>query len=53
MSVDVAAYMKERAAAVDAALDRFLPAESVRPERLAIETRPAVHIERWAGGWTR
>ena len=32
MSVDVAAYMKERAAAVDAALDRFLPAEWSGPK---------------------
>ena len=46
MSVDVAAYMKERAAAVDAALDRFLPAESVRPERLHTAMRYSV----FAGG---
>jgi farnesyl diphosphate synthase/geranylgeranyl diphosphate synthase type II len=46
VSVDVAAYMKERAAAVDAALDRFLPAESVRPERLHTAMRYSV----FAGG---
>ena len=46
VSVDVAAYMKERAAAVDAALDRFLPAESARPERLHTAMRYSV----FAGG---
>ena len=46
MSVDAAAYMKERAAAVDAALDHFLPAESVRPERLHKAMRYSV----FAGG---
>src|ERR1700693_394969 len=38
--------MKERAAAVDAALDRFLPAESVRPETLHRAMRYSV----FAGG---
>ena len=32
MSFDLGAYMKERAAAVDVALDRFLPPETERPE---------------------
>lgn len=46
MSVDVAAYMKERAAAVDAALDRFLPADTARPETLHKAMRYSV----FAGG---
>ena len=44
--IDVAAYMRERAAAVDAALDRMLPAESVRPETLHKAMRYSV----FAGG---
>jgi geranylgeranyl diphosphate synthase type II len=46
VSVDVAAYMKERAAAVDAALDRHLPPESSRPEQLHKAMRYSV----FAGG---
>ena len=46
MSVDVAAYMKERAAAVDAALDRLLPSDTVRPETLHKAMRYSV----FAGG---
>ncbi len=46
MSVDVAAYMKERATAVDAALDRHLPPESSRPEQLHKAMRYSV----FAGG---
>ena len=46
MTVDVGAYMKERAAAVDAALDRFLPAESVRP----VQLHKAMRYSVFAGG---
>jgi geranylgeranyl diphosphate synthase type II len=46
VSVDVAAYMKERAAAVDAALDRLLPSDTVRPETLHKAMRYSV----FAGG---
>ena len=46
MSFDLSAYMKERAAAVDAALDRVLPAESARPETLHKAMRYSV----FAGG---
>jgi geranylgeranyl diphosphate synthase type II len=46
VSVDVAAYMKARAAAVDAALDRHLPPESSRPEQLHKAMRYSV----FAGG---
>jgi len=44
--IDVAAYMQERAAAVDAALERVLPAESDRPETLHKAMRYSV----FAGG---
>ena len=44
--IDVAAYMKDRAAAVDAALERALPAESERPESLHKAMRYSV----FAGG---
>ena len=44
--IDVAAYMRERAAAVDAALERVLPAESDRPETLHKAMRYSV----FAGG---
>ena len=46
MSVDVGAYMKERAAAVDAALDRHLPPESARP----VELHKAMRYSVFAGG---
>ena len=46
MTVDAAAYMKERIAAVDAALDRHLPPESSRPEQLHKAMRYSV----FAGG---
>jgi geranylgeranyl diphosphate synthase type II len=46
VTVDVAAYMKERAAAVDAALDRHLPPESSRPQQLHKAMRYSV----FAGG---
>ncbi|HKW94166.1 MAG TPA: farnesyl diphosphate synthase [Methylomirabilota bacterium] len=46
MSFDLAAYMKERAGAVDAALDRFLPPETDRPESLHKAMRYSV----FAGG---
>ena len=46
MSFDVGAYMKERADAVDAALERFLPAETLRPETLHKAMRYSV----FAGG---
>ncbi len=46
MSVDLAAYMKERAAAVDAALGRFLPPETEVPETLHRAMRYSV----FAGG---
>jgi len=46
MSFDVGAYMKQRMAAVDAALDRFLPPESERPESLHKAMRYSV----FAGG---
>jgi geranylgeranyl diphosphate synthase type II len=44
--IDVAAYMQERVAAVDAALERVLPAESLRPETLHKAMRYSV----FAGG---
>jgi geranylgeranyl diphosphate synthase type II len=46
MSFDLSDYMKQRAAAVDAALDRFLPAESDQPESLHKAMRYSV----FAGG---
>ena len=46
MSFDLDAYMKQRAAAVDAALERFLPAETLRPETLHKAMRYSV----FAGG---
>ena len=46
MSFDLDAYMKERLAAVDAALDRFLPPETERPETLHKAMRYSV----FAGG---
>jgi geranylgeranyl diphosphate synthase type II len=46
VSVDLQAYMKERAAAVDAALERFLPAEHEKPETLHRAMRYSV----FAGG---
>jgi geranylgeranyl diphosphate synthase type II len=46
MSFDLGAYMNERAAAVDAALDRFLPAEGDRPQTLHRAMRYSV----FAGG---
>jgi geranylgeranyl diphosphate synthase type II len=46
VSFDLEAYMKERAAAVDAALDRVLPAESEPPETLHRAMRYSV----FAGG---
>jgi geranylgeranyl diphosphate synthase type II len=46
MSFDLGAYMKQRMAAVDAALDRFLPAETERPETLHKAMRYSV----FAGG---
>ena len=46
MSFDLGAYMKERAAAVDVALDRFLPPEAERPESLHKAMRYSV----FAGG---
>jgi geranylgeranyl diphosphate synthase type II len=46
MSFDVGAYRKQRMAAVDAALDRFLPPESERPESLHKAMRYSV----FAGG---
>ncbi len=46
MSFDVQAYMKERAAAVDAALERFLPPETETPETLHKAMRYSV----FAGG---
>ena len=46
VSFDLAAYMAERARAVDAALDRFLPAESAPPETLHRAMRYSV----FAGG---
>ena len=46
MSLDLAAYMRQRSAAVDAALERFLPAESTRPETLHKAMRYSV----FAGG---
>ncbi len=46
MSFDLGAYMKERADAVDAALERFLPAEALRPETLHKAMRYSV----FAGG---
>jgi len=46
VSFDLGAYMKQRADAVDAALDRFLPAETLRPETLHKAMRYSV----FAGG---
>jgi geranylgeranyl diphosphate synthase type II len=46
MSFELGAYMKQRMAAVDAALDRFLPPESERPESLHKAMRYSV----FAGG---
>ncbi len=46
MSFDILGYMKERAAAVDVALDRYLPAESEPPETLHKAMRYSV----FAGG---
>jgi geranylgeranyl diphosphate synthase, type II len=46
VSFDVGAYMKQRADAVDAALERFLPAETLRPETLHKAMRYSV----FAGG---
>ena len=46
MSFDLGSYMKQRMAAVDAALDRFLPPESERPESLHKAMRYSV----FAGG---
>ena len=46
MSFEIGAYMKERAAAVDAALERVLPAECGRPETLHRAMRYSV----FAGG---
>lgn len=46
MSFDLGAYMKQRMAAVDAALDRFLPPETERPETLHKAMRYSV----FAGG---
>ena len=67
MSFDLAAYMTERAGAVDQALDRFLPSESARPESLhramrysvfagGKRLRPVLVVagaEAVGGGWTR
>jgi geranylgeranyl diphosphate synthase, type II len=46
VSFDIGAYMKERADAVDAALERLLPAETLRPETLHKAMRYSV----FAGG---
>ncbi len=46
MSFDLGAYMKQRADAVDVALERFLPAETFRPETLHKAMRYSV----FAGG---
>src|SRR6266498_111069 len=46
MSFDLGAYMKERVAAVDAALERFLPAETEPPETL----HKAMRYSLFAGG---
>jgi geranylgeranyl diphosphate synthase type II len=46
VSFDLGSYMKERADAVDAALERFLPAETLRPETLHKAMRYSV----FAGG---
>jgi geranylgeranyl diphosphate synthase, type II len=46
VSFDLGAYMKQRADAVDAALERFLPAEALRPETLHKAMRYSV----FAGG---
>jgi len=46
VSFDLGEYMKARAAAVDAALERVLPAESQRPETLHRAMRYSV----FAGG---
>ena len=46
MSFDLGSYLKQRADAVDVALDRFLPAETLRPETLHKAMRYSV----FAGG---
>jgi len=46
VSFDLGSYMKERADAVDAALERFLPADTLRPETLHKAMRYSV----FAGG---
>jgi geranylgeranyl diphosphate synthase type II len=46
VSFELGAYMKQRADAVDAALERFLPAETLRPETLHKAMRYSV----FAGG---
>jgi len=46
VSFDLGAYMKQRADAVDAALERLLPAETLRPETLHKAMRYSV----FAGG---
>jgi len=46
VSIDLGAYMKQRADAVDAALEHFLPAETLRPETLHKAMRYSV----FAGG---
>src|SRR5258706_2582470 len=46
VSFDLGAYMKQRADAVDAALERLLPAETLRPETL----HKAVRYSVFAGG---
>jgi geranylgeranyl diphosphate synthase type II len=46
VSFDLGSYMKERADAVDAALERFLPADTARPETLHKAMRYSV----FAGG---
>jgi geranylgeranyl diphosphate synthase type II len=46
VSFDLGAYMKQRADAVDAALERFLPVETLRPETLHKAMRYSV----FAGG---
>ena len=53
MSFDLGAYMKERAAAVDVALDRFLPPETERPESLHKAMRYSVFAggKRYARCW--
>jgi geranylgeranyl diphosphate synthase type II len=46
VSFDLGSYLKQRAGAVDVALDRFLPAETLRPETLHKAMRYSV----FAGG---